>query len=678
MRSTLALLALAAPASAQTLDPPFITSIGGPLCGGGSNVQNVSITLPGSSSSGRIDVFLLFDDTGSFSDEAPQVIAVFRRVVARLQELVPTADIAYGVGRFEDYGGPATGFSNENPTGRPFILNQAILSRAEPTFLADLDAALANTAPGFGGDGPETSAGEALFQLATGAGFDGNGNGSSLDSGLAGSLDAQINPGLSGDVPPYSSYVGSGSGSQGGGGFRENSLRIVILATDIAPVAPYDPSMPIPDQIVGTGSSEPTTAFTSAFSVGGSRFGFVSDALSFAANTVANAIAPRGSATIPQSVAAANGAGLRVIGLTPFGAPTDAPGPSSDPSVFLSALARLTGAVDDTGTPLVFNIQGGTNAIAQSIVEAVFVLAQVDLDLELTAEDLPPGVTVDVNPAVVTGVEPGETATFEVTFSSTAAFGGGAFDLVYRDQSSGAVSGSLPVTLECLDGCTVIDFESLAAVGSPPNGLDLLGMNIGSGITVQGSSASGFGPAIFDTSPMGPNAASSDPDLLVSSGNAVILQENGASSSGVFTQPDDDEFGGVMVFEFDQPVEICAIDLIDFDVLDAGNSRVELVDSAGRVRTVAVPAGFTEDIDQMSGSGIRRLGLGTTAPQQGFLSIALGNQDDGFDEGQVDVLRIVLGGSGAVDNLTFRPAAAPFGGPFGGAFQAAGRRSRRP
>ncbi|MEL6905561.1 MAG: hypothetical protein AAFP22_09155, partial [Planctomycetota bacterium] len=385
MRSTLALLALAAPASAQTLDPPFITSIGGPLCGGGSNVQNVSITLPGSSSSGRIDVFLLFDDTGSFSDEAPQVIAVFRRVVARLQELVPTADIAYGVGRFEDYGGPATGFSNENPTGRPFILNQAILSRAEPTFLADLDAALANTAPGFGGDGPETSAGEALFQLATGAGFDGNGNGSSLDSGLAGSLDAQINPGLSGDVPPYSSYVGSGSGSQGGGGFRENSLRIVILATDIAPVAPYDPSMPIPDQIVGTGSSEPTTAFTSAFSVGGSRFGFVSDALSFAANTVANAIAPRGSATIPQSVAAANGAGLRVIGLTPFGAPTDAPGPSSDPSVFLSALARLTGAVDDTGTPLVFNIQGGTNAIAQSIVEAVFVLAQVDLDLELTA-----------------------------------------------------------------------------------------------------------------------------------------------------------------------------------------------------------------------------------------------------------------------------------------------------
>ncbi|MEL6905842.1 MAG: hypothetical protein AAFP22_10580, partial [Planctomycetota bacterium] len=59
-------------------------------------------------------------------------------------------------------------------------------------------------------------------------------------------------------------------------------------------------------------------------------------------------------------------------------------------------------------------------------------------------------------------------------------------------------------------------------------------------------------------------------------------------------------------------------------------------------------------------------------------SIALGNQDDGFDEGQVDVLRIVLGGSGAVDNLTFRPAAAPFGGPFGGAFQAAGRRSRRP
>ena len=124
MRSTLALLALAAPASAQTLDPPFITSIGGPLCGGGSSAQNVSITLPSSSSAGRIDVFLLFDDTGSFADEVPTVVEIFRRVVTALQAQVPTADIAYGVGRFEDYGGPGRSFSGEAIGGRPFILHQ--------------------------------------------------------------------------------------------------------------------------------------------------------------------------------------------------------------------------------------------------------------------------------------------------------------------------------------------------------------------------------------------------------------------------------------------------------------------------------------------------------------------------------------------------------------------------
>ena len=103
-----------------------------------------------------------------------------------LQTALPSVDFGFGVGRFEDYGGPGTGFSAENITGRPFILNQAIIATDHPNFSTLIANALARTAPGFGGDGPESAIGEGLYQIATGAGFDGDGNGSNLDSGPAG------------------------------------------------------------------------------------------------------------------------------------------------------------------------------------------------------------------------------------------------------------------------------------------------------------------------------------------------------------------------------------------------------------------------------------------------------------------------------------------------------------
>ena len=43
-------------------------------------------------------------------------------------------------------------------------------------------------------------------------------------------------------------------------------------------------------------------------------------------------------------------------GLTGLWLISTAPGPSFDPSVWLSAMARLTGAVDGGGNPLVFDI----------------------------------------------------------------------------------------------------------------------------------------------------------------------------------------------------------------------------------------------------------------------------------------------------------------------------------
>ena len=53
---------------------------------------------------------------------------------------MPAADLAFGVGRFQDYANPA----NVAAIGgaRPFILNQPILSVDDPQFDAALDAAL--------------------------------------------------------------------------------------------------------------------------------------------------------------------------------------------------------------------------------------------------------------------------------------------------------------------------------------------------------------------------------------------------------------------------------------------------------------------------------------------------------------------------------------------------------
>ncbi len=72
--------------------------------------------------------------------------------------------------------------------------------------MTSIQAALNRTTPGYGGDAPETDI-EALFQVVTGRGFDGNNNGSVLDSGPAGLASTQLTPGASGDVPSFASFT---------------------------------------------------------------------------------------------------------------------------------------------------------------------------------------------------------------------------------------------------------------------------------------------------------------------------------------------------------------------------------------------------------------------------------------------------------------------------------------
>lgn len=168
-----------------------------------------------------------------------------------------------------------------------------------------------------------------------------------------------------------------------------------------------------------------------------------------------------------------------------------------------------------------------------------------------------------------------------------------------------------------------------------------------------------FGPAIFDSDPDGPNALSSDPDLLVGTGNVVILQENfGQSVGGAFTLPDDSANGGTVRFDFTgfgyiEKVLPLSIDLVDVDPA-GGGVQVLLTDVLGHVRTYAVPAGWTTDIDAGGPPGFGTLDLTDVAPQPGVSATATVASDPLYIPGEVVRIDVVWGGSGAIDNLAFR------------------------
>jgi len=419
-----------------------------PVNSGGSDTETVSITLPPVSVADKVDITLLLDDTGSFKEFAPVVNSIFSSLVTSLQAALPGVDFGFGVTRFEDYGGPGNSFSSDYATARPFILNQPIVTAATAGGTAALDSlistALSHVGAGYGGDTPEADM-EALYQIATGAGFDGNADGNTTDSGPAGALSTQTSPGTSGDVPAFSTNVLPASGSLGGVGWRPDALHLVLLATDTPPVAAFPAGSPIPATITGAGSSSvPTVALENIYG----RVGFVSNSDSTAGNTVPDAVAPAGAATDQATVSALNALGIRVMGMGPGAAPTTTPtGPEGDPSQFMSALGLLTGAVDGSGNPLVFSTSVSTSALTNAIVKAITTTTTQPVDIGLTTTTLPAHLSFSAAPTVVSGVAPGGTATFDVTLTGDGSPVMGTFDLQFVDVHSDAVLGTIPVSI---------------------------------------------------------------------------------------------------------------------------------------------------------------------------------------------------------------------------------------
>lgn len=376
----------------------------------------------------RIDVFFLIDDSGLaaaagggpaqagmvYGDIAGQpgrnkqgvAIAIFENMVANLKADLLAAnpgksfDIAFGVGRYEDFGGS---FRTTDQLARPFILNMPILRQDHAAFAGLIGPALLRIAPGLGSERTSSSVDsqtviEALFQIGSGAGFDGNGNASTGDSGALGALATQTGPGTSGDVPagayntngndedgePQFLTAGNAvaSGNLGGVGWRPDALRYVIATSDISSVSPFPANQAIPASITSTaGVNYPRSAKAIPSQAFAGRTGTVAEQAAARYGELPAPVAPTGGATVQSAINALNALNVEVLSIgtprtAPFPTKPNLPGalppnvaaipapatPDPSPFTWMSAVAILTGADRPYPTeqsnvlPLVYNL----------------------------------------------------------------------------------------------------------------------------------------------------------------------------------------------------------------------------------------------------------------------------------------------------------------------------------
>jgi hypothetical protein len=166
----------------------------------------------------QVDVAFLIDTTCSMGSTVSAVSSEFSNIVSELNTVIP--DAQYGSATFDDYRYASYGSGSD----LPFYLRRQITSD-----ISAIQSTLLSTPLHSGADGPESGM-EALYQAASGAGYDQDCNGT-LDST---------------DVPPFmsdpsdlfggvvQSYDASsaGGGTNGGFGFRDFALPVIIYAID--------------------------------------------------------------------------------------------------------------------------------------------------------------------------------------------------------------------------------------------------------------------------------------------------------------------------------------------------------------------------------------------------------------------------------------------------------------
>ncbi len=320
-----------------------------------------TITVPFTPEILQADVLFLLDSTCSMTGVLNTMANNFSQVVAGMS--IP--DVSMGVAEFNDYvyQNWITVMGLASAGDKPFRLTQQVTADYNA-----VQAALGSLSVRDGADQPESSM-EALFQTATGSGFDQNCNGgydaqTDVPSFLTGGT-AQF-PGA------FSSGIGGiytpglpGTGPIGGAGFRAGSVPIIVYTTDNVMRDP-DAGFGVPSGCSNpAGASDVTAAVTS---IGGKLIG---------------------------------------IGTSPL------------PIAQMTSLAQATDSMADINgdgfeQPLVF--EGTSNATVGFVNDGIEAIAAGSLwDLTLEVDDAPHDFVLSTVPAVHTNVQINTEVTFDVT-----------------------------------------------------------------------------------------------------------------------------------------------------------------------------------------------------------------------------------------------------------------------
>ena len=168
------------------------------------------------------DIGFIIDTTCSMGGTIDAVAREFASIVTELESILP--DAAYGVGGHDDYAFGSYGSSSYGD--KPFYLRQQITTDSSA-----VQAAFDGLSTHGGSDGPESGT-EALYQAASGAGYDQDCDGT-YDSST------DVYPFLADPADPFAGGGGEyndastiDGGTVGGFGFRDYALPVVVLASD--------------------------------------------------------------------------------------------------------------------------------------------------------------------------------------------------------------------------------------------------------------------------------------------------------------------------------------------------------------------------------------------------------------------------------------------------------------
>ncbi|MCO4769591.1 MAG: hypothetical protein KDA24_06125 [Deltaproteobacteria bacterium] len=321
------------------------------------------------------DIMFLLDETGSMQGTLDDVADNFADVAGELDALIP--DLTYGVGSFDDYNytapGVDPGYGMGSGDDLPFKRRMQ-----QTTDLSAAQAALGALVAGGGDDWTESTI-EALYQAASGAGYDMDCDGifdpdtdvqpfvASPTDAFGGNVIGTYNPGV------------TGTGSLGGNAYRPGAVPILVYSSDATVRNAFPPYGEGPK-----GSVPPTGCFPDA--------------------------------SAPMLSSALSDINAKAIGVAAV---------TGDPIPAMEMVAQFTDSwLDfngngsaDAGEWMVYS--SGSSAIVDQVVAGIEEFtANVTYDLEMVATD-PDGAIVSVSPSVMYDVPALNTVTFTITLEPT-------------------------------------------------------------------------------------------------------------------------------------------------------------------------------------------------------------------------------------------------------------------